>query len=60
MLPEINADLLNKLELIILDNCLDYDLVVKGSEYAKYYFITRTLAEVLAHKTQAPNESAER
>ena len=59
VLPEINVDLLNKLEVVILDNCLDYDLVVKGSEYAKYYFITRTLAEELVHKTQATNETTE-
>jgi hypothetical protein len=26
---------------------LNYDLVVKGSEYAKYYFIMRSLADEL-------------
>jgi len=47
--PKVMADvsllMLNKLEKIFLDIFLDYDLVVKGSEYAKYYFIMRTLAE---------------
>jgi len=27
---------------------LDYDLVVRGSDYAKYYFILRTLSRELA------------
>lgn len=35
---------------------LDYDLVVKGSEYAKYYFIMRTLADELKDESLAPDE----
>jgi hypothetical protein len=31
---------------------LSYDLVVKGSEYAKYYFIMRTLANELRDESQ--------
>lgn len=30
-----------------MDLFLNYDLIVKGSEYAKYYFIMRTLADDL-------------
>lgn len=35
---------INTFERIFLD-LIGYDLVVKGAEYAKYYFILRTLAE---------------
>jgi len=35
---------------------LNYDLVVKGSEYAKYYFVMHTLAEDLRNKTQIPGK----
>jgi len=30
---------------------VDYDLVVKGSEYAKYYFILRTLSDEIKLET---------
>jgi hypothetical protein len=36
---------------------LRYDLVVKGSEYAKYYFIMRSLADDLKDESQAPDEN---
>ena len=32
------------LEKVFL-SIIDFDLVIRGSEYAKYYFIMRTLAE---------------
>ena len=38
-----NAEI-NKLEQLFLE-FIDYKLVIKGSEYAKYYFILRSLAE---------------
>ena len=34
---------INKLEQIFLE-FIDYKLVIRGSEYAKYYFILKTLA----------------
>jgi hypothetical protein len=36
--------MINQLEETFLE-FIDFDLVVKGSEYAKYYFILRTLSE---------------
>ena len=58
--PKVMADvsllMINKIEQIFLDMFLNYDLVVKGSEYAKYYFIMRTLADELRDETQAPDE----
>ena len=39
--------MLNKLEQIFLGDFLEFDIVVKGSEYAKYYFIMWTLASDL-------------
>lgn len=45
-MPDIHLKMINKLEHQILE-FIDYDLVVKGSEYAKYYFILRTLAAEL-------------
>lgn len=44
VMADVNLIMLNKLEKIFLDLFLDYDVVVKGSEYAKYYFILRTFA----------------
>ena len=35
---------INKLEQLFLE-FIDYKLVIKGSEYAKYYFILRSLAD---------------
>lgn len=53
--PKVMADvtlvMLNKLEKVFLDLFLNYDLVVKGSEYAKYYFIMRTLANDLRNES---------
>ena len=46
VMPDISLKMINVLEHQFLQ-FLDYDLVVKGSEYAKYYFILRTLAEEL-------------
>ena len=33
---------------------LQYDLVVKGSEYAKYYFVLHSLASELRNASQLP------
>ena len=37
---------------------LNYDLVVKGSEYAKYYFIMRSLADELRDQALSDEEKA--
>tara|TARA_B110000285_G_C15122787_1_gene618213 strand:- start:315 stop:1082 length:768 start_codon:yes stop_codon:yes gene_type:complete len=58
--PKVMADvslvMLNRLEQIFLDLFLNYDLVVKGSEYAKYYFIMRTLANDLRDESLSAEE----
>lgn len=56
VMREIKLVMLNKLEQAFLDLCLNYDLVVKGSEYAKYYFIMSTLAEEFRNESQMPEE----
>lgn len=43
VLKEISLKEISNLEKIFLQ-LVDYDLVIKGSEYAKYYFILKTLA----------------
>ena len=43
-MSDISLKEITSLEKIFL-NILDYDLVIKGSEYAKYYFILKTLAD---------------
>ncbi len=50
VMADVNITMINKLEQAFLE-FLNYDLVVKGSEYAKYYFILRTLAEELKLET---------
>ena len=47
VMSDVSVTMINKLEQMFLDLFLNYDLVVKGSEYAKYYFVMRTLAEDL-------------
>ena len=50
--PKVMSDVtnfeINKLEQLFLE-FIDYKLVIKGSEYAKYYFILRNLADDLTH-----------
>ena len=48
--------MINTLEQLFLDIFLNYDLVVKGSEYAKYYFVLHTLAQELRNATQLPKD----
>ena len=36
---------------------MNYELVVKGSEYAKYYFILRTLADEIRQETPLLNKA---
>lgn len=55
--PKVMSDVtnyeINKLEQLFLE-FIDYKLVIKGSEYAKYYFILRSLADDL-QKEQQPD-----
>lgn len=51
VMPDISLIMINKLEQIFLE-FINYDLIVKGSEYAKYYFILRTLSDEI--KTETP------
>ena len=48
--PKVMSDVtnieINKLEQVFLE-FLDYKLVIRGGEYAKYYFILRSMAEDL-------------
>ena len=54
--PKVMSDVtlveINKLEQLFLE-FLDYKLVIKGSEYAKYYFILRTLADDITRENEA-------
>ena len=43
-MPDITLKEITSLEKVIL-SLLDYDLVIRGGEYAKYYFILKTFAE---------------
>jgi len=43
-MPELSVKEVNNLEKIFLD-LIDYDLVVKGGDHAKYYFILRSMAK---------------
>jgi hypothetical protein len=62
--PKVMADvsimMINRLELIFVDLFMNYDLVVKGSEYAKYYFIMRSLAEEYMQESQSIEERLRR
>ena len=60
VMSDITVKMLNKLEQLLLDSFLTYDLVVKGSEYAKYYFIIRTLADDLKFTSQIPEDEAQK
>ena len=43
-MPDISLKEIASLEKIYLE-LIDFDLLIKGSEYAKYYFILKTFAE---------------
>ena len=56
VMSDVSLPMINKLEEIFLDLFLNYDLVVKGSEYAKYYFIMRTLADEMRDEVLTKEE----
>ena len=57
--PKVMSDVtnkeINKLEQSFLD-FIDYRLVISGADYAKYYFIMRTLAESIMKDDKALSE----
>lgn len=57
VMSDVTIKMINQLEQTFLDVFLRYDLVIKGSDYAKYYFIMRTLADDLKDESQAPDEN---
>merc|ERR1719163_591682 len=56
VMADVTINMINKLEDIFLHLLVDYDLVVKGSEYARYYFILHTLAADLRNKVKLEDE----
>ena len=46
VMSDVTQNEINKLEQLFLE-FIDYKLVIKGGEYAKYYFILRSMAEDL-------------
>ena len=56
VMPEVPLRMINKLEQTFLE-FINYDLVVKGSEYARYYFILRTLAEDIKRESPVHKSS---
>ena len=54
--PKVMSDVtnleINKLEQLFLE-FIDYKLVIKGAEYAKYYFILRSMAEDISKEQSA-------
>jgi len=50
VMADVSLKMINSLEETMLE-LLDFDLVVKGSEYAKYYFILRTLSDEIKLET---------
>jgi hypothetical protein len=43
-MPDITLKEIASLEKVFL-SLIDFDLILRGSEYAKYYFILKTFAE---------------
>eukprot|EP00343_Euplotes_focardii_P001420 CAMPEP_0205800590 /NCGR_PEP_ID=MMETSP0205-20121125/2273_1 /ASSEMBLY_ACC=CAM_ASM_000278 /TAXON_ID=36767 /ORGANISM="Euplotes focardii, Strain TN1" /LENGTH=75 /DNA_ID=CAMNT_0053063879 /DNA_START=342 /DNA_END=565 /DNA_ORIENTATION=+ len=43
-MPDVSIKEINNLEKLFLD-LIDYDLIIKGADYAKYYFILRSISE---------------
>jgi len=60
VMADVTFNMINRLEKVFLDYMLNYDLVVKGSEYAKYYFIMRTLANELRDESLSAEERSNR
>ena len=43
-MPDITLKEIASLEKVFL-SLIDYDLIIRGAEYAKYYFILKTFAD---------------
>jgi len=50
VMPEVSLKMINEMEQTFLE-FLDFELVIRGSEYAKYYFVLRTLADDIKRET---------
>ena len=44
VMADVSLNMINKLEKIFVDLFLNYQLIVKGSDYARYYFLLRSIA----------------
>ena len=44
VMADVTLNMINKLEKIFVDLFLNYQLIVKGSDYARYYFLLRSIA----------------
>lgn len=44
MLPDITLKEISSLEKAFLQ-LIDFDLIIRGAEYAKYYFVLKTFAD---------------
>ena len=53
VMPNVTNNEINKLEQSYLE-FVDFKLMIRGGEYAKYYFIMRTLAEKIETEKGAP------
>lgn len=58
VMPNVTTKEINKIEQAFME-FLDYKLVVRGAEYAKYYFIMRTLAEKVVMDNGQPIDDFE-
>lgn len=50
VMADVSLKMVNTLEQTFLE-FIDFDLVIKGSEYAKYYFILRSLSDEIKKET---------
>ena len=53
VMPNVTTKEINLIEQAFIE-FLDYKLVIKGSEYAKYYFILRTIALGVVKENSEP------
>ena len=58
VMSDVTHKMINKLEQALLDVILNYDLIVRGSDYIKYYFILRTIADDLRNECLSSEERA--
>ena len=59
VMPDVTLKEINELERTFLE-LINYDLVIKGSEYAKYYFILTSIAQETERKIRLKKLSEDR